>query len=103
MNSAGADKNMKISNKLNSLCFQLCILTILLGCSENGKVMAAEMNDDILIIEMPVHGIWITPNTPGSKVPIHGTTDFGESYAIDFVMLNDAKGIKKPYNSTLVN
>lgn len=53
----------------------------------------------MLIITMPVHGIWITPNTPGSRVPSHGTSDFGESYAIDFVMINDAKGIKKPYKS----
>jgi len=64
--------------------------------------MTARANDDILIISMPVHGIWITPNTPGSKVPSHGTTDFGESYAIDFVMLNDAKGIKKPYQSSII-
>jgi len=99
---AGANKYMKILNKLNSLGFQLCILAILLGCSEKGEVMATETNDDNLIIEMPVHGIWITPNTPGSKVPSHGTTDFGESYAIDFVMLNDAKGIKKPYKSSII-
>ncbi len=63
--------------------------------------MAAEADDNTLIITMPVHGIWITPNTPGSKVPSHGTSDFGESYAIDFVMLNDAKGIKKPYRSRI--
>ncbi len=63
--------------------------------------MAAEADDKPLIITMPVHGIWITPNTPGSKVPSHGTSDFGESYAIDFVMLNDAKGIKKPYRSSV--
>ncbi len=64
--------------------------------------MNAETKDDILVIEMPLHGIWITPNTPGSKVPSHGTTDFGESYAIDFVMLNDTKAIKKPYKSSFI-
>jgi len=40
---------MKILNKLNSLGFQVCILAILLGCSEKGKVMATETNDDNLI------------------------------------------------------
>jgi len=75
---------------------------ILFGYTEEGKVMAAEANDNILMITMPVHGIWITPNTPGSKVPSHGTSDFGESYAIDFVMLNEAKGIKKPYRSSII-
>ena len=55
-----------------------------------------------MIITMPVRGIWITPNTPGSKVPSHGTSEFGESYAIDFVMLHDAKGMKKPYRSSIL-
>ncbi len=64
--------------------------------------MTAEADDKTLIITMPVHGIWITPHTPGSKVPSHGTSDFGESYAIDFVMLNDTKGIKKPYRSRVL-
>ena len=64
--------------------------------------MAAELNSNTLTIAMPVHGLWITPNTPGSKVPSHGTSDFGESYAIDFVMVNDAKGLKKPYKSSVL-
>jgi hypothetical protein len=63
--------------------------------------MNETLNDDILIIAMPVHGICVTPNTPGSKVPSHGTADFGESYAIDFVMLNDTKSLKKPYKSSI--
>jgi len=64
--------------------------------------MAEQARNDILLISMPVHGIWITPNTPGSKVPSHGTSDFGESYAIDFVMLNEANNIKKPYRSSIL-
>ena len=64
--------------------------------------MAVDATDHTLTITMPVHGIWITPNTPGSKVPSHGTSDFGEAYAIDFVMLNDTNGIRKPYKSSII-
>lgn len=51
----------------------------------------------ILTIECPVHGVFITPNTPGSKVPSHGTSDFGEAYAIDFVFIDEGAHSKKAY------
>lgn len=86
----------------NTGLISVFILAVLFGYMEKGEAMAAEADHNPLIITMPVHGIWITPNTPGSKVPSHGTSDFGESYAIDFVMLNDAKGIKKPYRSSIL-
>ena len=92
---------MRILKKYFSPVIHICILSILLGCAEKGEVMEAETSENILMITMPVRGIWITPNTPGTKVPSHGTSDFGESYAIDFVMLNDAKKIKKPYRTSI--
>lgn len=93
---------MKNFIKRHSPYIYICIFAIQFGYTEKGEDMAAEVKDNILTISMPVHGIWITPNTPGSKVPSHGTSDFGESYAIDFVMINDAKGIKKPYKSSII-
>ena len=59
----------------------------------------ARDTNNYIEIEMPVFGIWMTPNTPGSKVPSHGTMAFGEAYAIDFVMLSNTKPIRKPYQS----
>lgn len=55
----------------------------------------------MLTITSPVHGVYITPNTPGSKVPSHGTTEFGEEYAIDFVMVPPEGTSKKPYTISL--
>ena len=38
-----------------------------------------------VVVDFPLRGAWITPNTPGTKVPSHGTDLFGERYAYDFV------------------
>lgn len=38
-----------------------------------------------VIVDFPLRGEWIAPNTPGAKVPSHGTDLFGERYAYDFV------------------
>jgi murein DD-endopeptidase MepM/ murein hydrolase activator NlpD len=55
-----------------------------------------------VVIESPIHGLFITPNTPGSRVPSHGTTRFGEAYAIDFVVLDPSGRSKKPYRSSIL-
>jgi murein DD-endopeptidase MepM/ murein hydrolase activator NlpD len=56
--------------------------------------------DSVIAIDFPLRGIWITPHTPGTKVPSHGTSNFGESYAIDFVMIKDNDPFKKPYGKS---
>lgn len=38
----------------------------------------------------PFTGRWLTRNSPANRVPSHGTTLFGTSYAIDFVPVDDA-------------
>lgn len=53
-----------------------------------------------LIIDFPVRGVWITPNSPGTRIPSHGTSSFGEAYAIDFVMIDRDGKSRKPYRSS---
>jgi len=55
-----------------------------------------------LAVDFPVRGVWITPNSPGTKIPSHGTTSFGEAYAIDFVMINGEDKLRKPYRSSFL-
>ncbi len=55
-----------------------------------------------IIVEFPLRGEWISPNTPGAKVPSHGTTRFGESHAIDFVMVDEKGNYKKPYRKSVL-
>jgi murein DD-endopeptidase MepM/ murein hydrolase activator NlpD len=54
-----------------------------------------------LIVEFPVRGVWITPNSPGTRIPSHGTTSFGEAYAIDLVMVKEDAKSRKPYQSNV--
>ena len=56
-----------------------------------------------LVVDFPVRGVWITPNSPGTRIPSHGTTRFGEAYAIDFVMINGDDQSKKPYRSSFLS
>lgn len=40
-----------------------------------------------VVVEFPLRGEWFAPNTPGTKIPSHGTNLLGERYAYDFVGL----------------
>jgi hypothetical protein len=41
-----------------------------------------------VVLDFPLRGEWFAPNTPGTKIPSHGTDLFGERYAYDFVGLD---------------
>lgn len=47
-----------------------------------------KVSEEPVIIGFPLRGEWIAPNTPGKKVPSHGTDQFGERYAFDFVQVD---------------
>lgn len=42
------------------------------------------MNNPVSV-DFPLRGEWIATNSPGTRVPSHGTDAFGERYAYDFV------------------
>ncbi|MBN9612854.1 MAG: M23 family metallopeptidase [Actinobacteria bacterium] len=46
-------------------------------------------------LSYPFTGRWLAQNSPGDRVPSHGTTRFGTAYAIDFVPV-DAGGRTAP-------
>ena len=45
--------------------------------------------DAFIDLEYPFACRWLTQNSPADRVPSHGTTMLGTSYAIDFVPVND--------------
>lgn len=57
--------------------------------------------DQVLVVDAPIHSAFITPNTPGSGVPSHGTSRYGEMYAIDFVGVDPEHPSMKPYRPSL--
>lgn len=44
--------------------------------------------ENMIVIDFPLRGTWISPNTPGKKIPSHGISKYGETYAYDFVKVN---------------
>lgn len=41
-----------------------------------------------IIIDFPLRGEWFSPNTPGTRIPSHGTNRFGTRYAYDFLQVD---------------
>ena len=54
------------------------------------------------VVDFPLRGEWIAPNTPGTKVPSHGTDMLGQKYAFDFVRTDrSSRGMRFYGGSTL--
>ncbi len=41
-----------------------------------------------IIVEFPLRGEWLSPNTPGARIPSHGTDRLGTRYAYDFIQVD---------------
>lgn len=41
-----------------------------------------------IVVAFPLRGEWLAPNTPGTKIPSHGTNQLGTRYAYDFVQVD---------------
>lgn len=41
-----------------------------------------------IIVSFPLRGEWYTPNTPGTRIPSHGTDKLGSRYAYDFIQVD---------------
>ncbi len=49
-------------------------------------------NTKPIIVDFPLRGEWTTPNTPGHKIPSHGTDQLGQRYAYDFMQIDWSSG-----------
>lgn len=50
--------------------------------------------DNTISVEFPFRGEWIALNTPAKQIPSHGTDQFGQRYAYDFIQIDwNKKGI----------
>ncbi len=74
------------------------VLVALVNFNNEGKVSTEEGYEMIdarepIIVEFPLRGEWLSPNTPGTKIPSHGTNKLAARYAYDFVQVDwDRKG-----------
>lgn len=47
--------------------------------------------DGTIVLRLPFDGRWLAQNSPARRVPSHGVDLFGETYAIDFVAVDDRR------------
>lgn len=66
----------------------LIIVTQIIGSEWiNRRSVMTEMQEPI-IVGFPLRGEWLSPNTPGTKIPSHGTNKLGTRYAYDFIQVD---------------
>jgi murein DD-endopeptidase MepM/ murein hydrolase activator NlpD len=44
-----------------------------------------------IIVDFPLRGEWLAPNTPAKRIPSHGTDQLGQTYAFDFIQVDWSK------------
>ena len=58
--------------------------------------------NNALIVEFPLRGEWMSPNTPGKRIPSHGTDQLGQRFAYDFWQVDWKKNIFKFYDGSKI-
>ncbi len=58
--------------------------------------------DTTIVIEFPLRGEWFSPNTPGKRIPSHGTNRLGTSYAFDFLQVDWQRAGKPFYEASSI-
>ena len=56
--------------------------------------------ENALVVEFPLRGEWMAPNTPGKKIPSHGSDQLGQRYAYDFWQVDWKKDQLKFYDGS---
>lgn len=69
-------------------------------CIDRRNIMT-EMNEPV-ILAFPLRGEWLSPNTPGTKIPSHGTNRFGTRYAYDFIQVDWNRGGYPAYRVSFI-
>jgi murein DD-endopeptidase MepM/ murein hydrolase activator NlpD len=63
----------------------------------------ADRGGDVLtpvVVDFPLRGEWIAPNTPARRVPSHGTDMLGQRFAFDFVAVDARSGGTRFYGAS---
>lgn len=55
-----------------------------------------------ILVEFPLRGEWLAPNTPGAKIPSHGTNQLGTRYAYDFIQVDWERKGRPAYQGSLL-
>lgn len=90
---------MRVSNQKKRITHSVLLLIIMLLAISNfakwidRRNRMTELHEPI-IMAFPLRGEWLAPNTPGTKIPSHGTNQLGTRYAYDFIQVDwERKGL----------
>lgn len=81
----------------------IIIVLLLIVFNESCLKSTNTYMEKTISIDLPIRGSWITPNSPGKKIPSHGTDKYGETYAYDFVGVDENSRNNKFYNSSVLS
>lgn len=69
-------------------------------CKERRNAMIEMQNP--IIVEFPLRGEWLAINSPGTKIPSHGTNRLGTKYAYDFIQVDWNRRGTPAYRASLL-
>lgn len=91
MRNKEQEMHIAYRNKHKVICISIVLEFILMIFTNMNKESREnnmiEMCNPI-VVEFPLRGVWLAPNTPGTKIPSHGTNKFGTRYAYDFIQVD---------------
>lgn len=84
--------NEKAAPAYIAIALGLVLTAFVVSCGVQNEEMdrrniVAQIQEPI-IMEFPLKGEWLTPNTPGTKIPSHGTNRLGTRNAYDFIQVD---------------
>jgi len=89
LQSASSYKKRKRNRSILIVMILLFAITIVVVFNQwENKVMIMNEMKDPIIVGFPLRGEWLAPNTPGTKIPSHGTNQLGTRYAYDFIQVD---------------
>lgn len=87
--SVSCNQRRKMNRVIRTITILLLTIITLAAFRElqNDRRIMNEMKNPI-IMGFPLRGEWLSPNTPGTKIPSHGTNQLGTRYAYDFIQVD---------------
>lgn len=87
--NVSCNQRRKMNRVIRTIMIVLLTIIILVAFRElqNDRRIMNEMKNPI-IMGFPLRGEWLSPNTPGTKIPSHGTNQLGTRYAYDFIQVD---------------
>lgn len=72
-------------------CFLSVVILVVINNlfqKSNEREQEVQTINNPIVVQFPLRGEWLSPNTPGTKSPSHGTNQLGTTYAYDFIQVD---------------